>query len=82
VLSYSPYGWGFVPSAADDGCGTPIRFEACWNGTHVIATAIAHADQVTIVPVPGALLEIPLDLFELLVAQLIVAAHSKPSPPP
>jgi hypothetical protein len=34
------------------------------------------------VPVPGALLEIPLDLFELLVAQLIVAAHSKPSPPP
>jgi hypothetical protein len=64
---------------AVDPTSRSIEFPAVYNGVQVIATAIAHSDQVTIVPAPGQLLEVELHVWEALVPRVTVAAHTRPA---
>jgi hypothetical protein len=58
-----------------------IEFPVVYNGVQVIATALAHSDQVTItLGDPEQMLEIELHVWDQLVPRVTVAAHSH-SPP-
>ena len=65
-------GWSVVSDSKT------IRFEAVWDGTHIIGTLIANRDEVVIVPVPGKALVMPLDVFEALTTRAVIAAHTTP----
>lgn len=66
---------------ATDAASHTIEFPALYNGAQVIATAVARADQIDIVPVSGVLIEVELHVWEQLATRAIVAAHTRSSPP-
>lgn len=70
--SLSSEGWACVPDAR-----MAFRFEAVWDGTPVQAIAVAHSDQITILPDGETPLEVPLKTFGHLFTTLMIAAHSR-----
>lgn len=77
LASSGPHTW--VTSVPD---GNPaaksFRFDACFNGRKVEATAVARHDQIEIHPIAGKeCLEMSLEAFEQLAQRLIVAAHTR-----
>lgn len=73
-----PRGWRSVPDA--DPGSKSIGFPAVWDGVHVIATARADSQQITITPVAGKDLEIQLDVWESIAPFLTIAAHTRRDP--
>lgn len=67
--------WRPVPDATPG--SRTFAFPAEWDGVAVIATAVAHDDQIDLYPVPGHRLEIPLRTWNALVPVLTVAAHTR-----
>lgn len=59
-----------------------IAFPAVWDGVHVLVSATAHNDQITLRPVPSLTLEIPLDVWRTVAPFLTAAALSLPSDSP
>lgn len=72
----SRHGWHSVVADSNP-TAKSFRFDACWNGVVVTATAVARHDQIELFPVPGVCLEIPLDGFAELASRLLVAAHTR-----
>lgn len=69
---------GWVSDVADSNpAAKSFRFDACWNGVQVLATAVARHDQIELYPVPGVCLEIPLAGFGELASKLMIAAHTR-----
>lgn len=71
-----PHGW--VSAVPDSNpAAKSFRFDGCWQGVRITGTAIARADQIELHPIPGLCLEIPVEGFRQLAAQLLVAAHTR-----
>lgn len=69
--------WRPVPDAQPN--TRTLAFPAVYNGVQIIGTAIARQGQIDIVPVPGVVLEIPLDAWRGMAPFLTAAALTRPS---
>lgn len=64
--------WRPVPDAEPN--TRTIKFPAVYRDVSVLATAIARHDQIDIVPAPGVVLEIPLEVWQTIAPFLTAAA--------
>jgi hypothetical protein len=53
-----------------------FKFEGYWDGVRVTGTARVDGDTITLIPVPGKVLEIPVAAFGHLASTLMIAAHT------
>lgn len=68
--------WEIVPDAEP---GTrSIKFPAVWCDTALQCTATASDDQVTLEPLAGLRLEIPLAVWMQIAPHMTALAHSEP----
>jgi hypothetical protein len=74
------HGWLFVPTA-EPGSRT-IAFPAVYDGVHVLVSATAHNDQISLDPVPGKRLEVSLEVWMTVAPFLTAVALSLPPDPP
>lgn len=72
VLPWPGRRWELVP-CAEPGT-TAVRFPAVYRGIHLQCTAKAGDNQVTLEPLAGVELEIPLDVWMSLAPYMTVAA--------
>lgn len=64
-----------MPDATDPS-RKAFKFEGYWDGVRITGTARVDGDTISIIPVPGKVLEIPVAGFGQLASTLMIAAHS------
>lgn len=75
MLPRSRSGWICVPDSNDR---ATFKFEGYFDGVRVTGTARVDGDTISLIPVPGKVLELPVEGFAHLFSTLMIAAHSQP----
>ena len=80
LRSSKRHGWLFVPTAEPG--SRSIAFPAVYDGVHVLVSATAHNDQISLDPIPGKRLEVSLEVWMSVAPFLTAVALSLPPDPP